>query len=74
MPLATTTSTMACTSSYALGSNQDAPTAMSSGAEVNERGTRQRRRHSSFIPHRRKSIVNQIIDGEEALLLRVGTL
>ncbi|KAI3329442.1 HlyIII-domain-containing protein [Xylariaceae sp. AK1471] len=62
---------MVCTSSYALGSNQDPPAAMSSGAEVSERETRQRRRHSSFIPHRRKSIVNQLMDGEEALLLRV---
>ncbi len=61
---------MSCSSSYALGSIQDAPEAMSSGAAVHDRRM-QRRRHSSFVPHRRKSIVNQIMDGEEALLLKV---
>ncbi|KAI1112459.1 HlyIII-domain-containing protein [Nemania sp. NC0429] len=63
---------MACSSSYALGSVQDAPEATSSGAAVHGQRTHHRRRHSSFVPHhRRKSLVNQIIDGEEALLLRV---
>ncbi|KAI1266786.1 HlyIII-domain-containing protein [Xylariaceae sp. FL1019] len=62
---------MSCTSSYTLDSSQDASAASSSGAAVHVRGPRQRRRHSSFVPYRRKSIVNQIMDGEEALLLRV---
>ncbi|KAI1814459.1 HlyIII-domain-containing protein [Poronia punctata] len=62
---------MSCASSYALGSNQDPAAATSSGVATNERGPRQRRRHSSFVPHRRKSVANQITEGEEALLLRV---
>ncbi|KAI0409591.1 HlyIII-domain-containing protein [Xylaria palmicola] len=62
---------MACSSSYALGSIQDAPAAVSSGAAPHDRRSVQRRRHSSFVPHRRKSLVNQIMDGEEALLLKV---
>ncbi|KAJ8121077.1 hypothetical protein ONZ43_g2382 [Nemania bipapillata] len=61
---------MACSSSYALGSIQDAPEATSSGAAVHDRKV-QHRRHSSFVPRRRKSLVNQIMDGEEALLLKV---
>ncbi|KAK5637496.1 hypothetical protein RRF57_013211 [Xylaria bambusicola] len=61
---------MSCASSYALGSIQDASEGTSSGATAHDRRI-QRRRHSSFVPHRRKSIVNQIMDGEEALLLKV---
>ncbi|KAI8632168.1 HlyIII-domain-containing protein [Xylariaceae sp. FL1651] len=61
---------MSCTSSYALGS-MDHPAAISSGTAAKQPGIWQRRRHSSFVPQRRKSIVNQIMDGEEALLLRV---
>ncbi|KAI0394019.1 HlyIII-domain-containing protein [Xylariaceae sp. FL0594] len=61
---------MSCVPSYALGSSQDSSSGTSSGATVNERRPRQRRRHSSFVPHRRKSLVNQIMDGEEAILLR----
>ncbi|KAI0512456.1 HlyIII-domain-containing protein [Xylaria bambusicola] len=61
---------MSCASSYALGPIQDAPEATSSGATVHDRRI-QRRRHSSFVPYRRKSIVNHIMDGEEALLLKV---
>ncbi|KAJ2983276.1 hypothetical protein NUW58_g6278 [Xylaria curta] len=62
---------MSCSSSYAFGSVQDASEALSSGATVHDRRTMQRRRHSSFVHHRRKSLVNQIMDGEEALLLKV---
>ncbi|KAI1173867.1 HlyIII-domain-containing protein [Nemania sp. FL0916] len=62
---------MSCSSSYALGSVQDAPDASSSGASIRDERMR-RRRHSSFVPHRRrKSLVNHIIDGEEALLLKL---
>ncbi|GAW25215.1 putative hemolysin-iii family protein [Rosellinia necatrix] len=63
---------MPCSSSYALGPIEDVlPEATTSGAAVTDQKTIQRRRHSSFIPHRRKSLVNQIMDGEEALLLKV---
>jgi hypothetical protein len=66
-----TTPSMSCASSYALSSIQDDPDAMSSGAAVHEHEPRRRRRPSSFASNRRKSVVNQIMDGEEALLLRV---
>ncbi|KAI0482342.1 hemolysin-III related-domain-containing protein [Xylariaceae sp. FL0804] len=65
----TSTSTMPCTSSYALGSRPDTPEASSSATAPRESGARQRRQ--SFTPHRRKSIVNQIMEGEEGLLLKV---
>ncbi|KAI1828487.1 HlyIII-domain-containing protein [Xylaria intraflava] len=66
----TTTPTMSCSSSRALGPVQDSM-GTSSGAMVHNSKTIQRRRHSSFVPHRRKSLVNQIMDSEEALLLKV---
>ncbi|KAI5920051.1 hemolysin-III related-domain-containing protein [Camillea tinctor] len=62
---------MTCTS-YAFGSHQDPAEARTSGATTHQTEPRQRRRHSSFVPHRRrKSIVNQIMEGEEGLLLKV---
>ncbi|KAI2628903.1 HlyIII-domain-containing protein [Xylaria nigripes] len=67
MSLTTTTSAMSCT----FGPIQGPSAAATSGAAVNDSRARQRRRHSSFIPHRRKSVVNQIMDSEEAILLKV---
>ncbi|CAJ2500988.1 Uu.00g038410.m01.CDS01 [Anthostomella pinea] len=63
-----TSSTMSCT-----GSQQDllSPDATSSGTSLRDHAPRQRRRHSSFIPRRRTSMVNHIMEGEEGLLLRV---
>ncbi|KAI1329632.1 HlyIII-domain-containing protein [Xylariaceae sp. FL0255] len=61
---------MACASSYSLGSAHDEPVATTSATSQDARPI-QRRRRSSFVPSRRKSIVNHIIDGEEALLLKV---
>ncbi|KAI1083299.1 HlyIII-domain-containing protein [Whalleya microplaca] len=64
---------MSCTS-FAFGSHEsheDLAEARSSGALGRENPPRQRRRQSSFTSRRRKSIVNQIMDGEEVLLLKV---
>ncbi|KAI1863874.1 uncharacterized protein JN550_009372 [Neoarthrinium moseri] len=61
---------MACTSTFAIGSHEDLPGAASSGAQPHDVQPRQRRRRSSCIV-RRKSLVNQIMDGEEGLLLKV---
>ncbi|KAI0195962.1 HlyIII-domain-containing protein [Astrocystis sublimbata] len=60
---------MSCSTSYALGACHDSSDAMSTGAVVHDQRT-QRRRHS-IAPRRRKSLVNQIMDGEEAILLKV---
>ncbi|KAL8388452.1 hypothetical protein RB595_009236 [Gaeumannomyces hyphopodioides] len=48
-------------------------TAQASGSQAanQQQPARRKRRHSSFLPHRRKSIVNHIMDGEEQLLLKV---
>ncbi|KAI1395473.1 HlyIII-domain-containing protein [Hypoxylon fuscum] len=62
---------MSCTSSFVLGSHQDQSDAKSSSTAQPENRPRQRRRHSSFMPRRRHSIVQQIMDGEEGLLLKV---
>ncbi|KAI6093343.1 HlyIII-domain-containing protein [Hypoxylon rubiginosum] len=62
---------MSCTSSFAFGSHQDQVDARSSSTAQPENRPRQRRRHSSFMPRRRHSIVQQIMDGEEGLLLKV---
>ncbi|KAI0175661.1 HlyIII-domain-containing protein [Hypoxylon sp. FL1284] len=62
---------MSCTSSFAFRSHQDPADARSSGTAQSENQPRQRRRHSSFMPRRRHSIVQQIMDGEEGLLLKV---
>lgn len=39
---------------------------------TNPRSELRQRRHSHFIPRRRKSIVTSIMEGEEAVLLKVG--
>ncbi|KAI1142711.1 HlyIII-domain-containing protein [Hypoxylon sp. FL0543] len=62
---------MSCTSTFAFGSHQDQSGAQSSSTANQENQTRRRRRHSSFIPRRRQSFVQQIMDGEEGLLLKV---
>ncbi|KAI2619411.1 HlyIII-domain-containing protein [Hypomontagnella submonticulosa] len=62
---------MSCTSSFAFGSHQDQPDAKTSGTADHQNLPRQRRRHSSFMPRRRQSLVQQIMDGEEGLLLKV---
>ncbi|KAI1341506.1 hemolysin-III related-domain-containing protein [Xylariaceae sp. FL0016] len=64
-------SAMPLSSSYACSSQQDLTEATTSGASARDNLPRQRRRHSSFGPRRRKSLVNQIMDGEEGLLLRL---
>ncbi|KAH8675705.1 hemolysin-III family protein [Xylariales sp. PMI_506] len=61
---------MSCASPFAMTSHEDPTGASSSGVQAQEGQPTQRRRHSFFIP-RRKSIVNQIVDGEEGLLLKV---
>ncbi|ETS88034.1 hypothetical protein PFICI_01862 [Pestalotiopsis fici W106-1] len=53
-----------------MGSQEDVAEATSSRPQPSEGQPRQRRRRSSFMP-RRKSIVHQIMDGEEGLLLKV---
>ncbi|KAI1101109.1 HlyIII-domain-containing protein [Jackrogersella minutella] len=62
---------MSCTSTFAFGSHQDLSGATTSGTADQENIPRRRRRHSSFMPRRRHSIVQQIMDGEEGLLLKV---
>lgn len=44
----------------------------STGADI--RPDIRRRRHSHFIPRRRKSIVSSIMEGEEAVILKVRSL
>ncbi|KAK6205816.1 hypothetical protein LQW54_008201 [Pestalotiopsis sp. IQ-011] len=53
-----------------MGSPEDIADSTSSRAQASEGQPRQRRRRSSFMP-RRKSMVHQIMDGEEGLLLKV---
>ncbi|KAI4601384.1 hypothetical protein KJ359_011513 [Pestalotiopsis sp. 9143b] len=53
-----------------MGSQEDIADSTSSRAQTSEGQPRQRRRRSSFMP-RRKSMVHQIMDGEEGLLLKV---
>ncbi|KAI0022277.1 HlyIII-domain-containing protein [Xylariomycetidae sp. FL0641] len=63
---------MSCASSYVFGSHKDESAVSASGsAALREPDTRHRRRRSSYGPRRRKSVVHQIMDGEEALLLKV---
>ncbi|KAH9902194.1 HlyIII-domain-containing protein [Xylariomycetidae sp. FL2044] len=64
---------MSCTSTFSLGPYDDLSEATSSGAATRENPPRQRRRHSSSVlaRHRRKSIINHIMEGEEGLLLKV---
>ncbi|KAI1653634.1 HlyIII-domain-containing protein [Daldinia decipiens] len=62
---------MSCTSTFALGTRQEQSDSKSSGTADQENLPRRRRRHSSFMPRRRHSLVQQIMDGEEGLLLKV---
>ncbi|KAK0618442.1 hemolysin-III related-domain-containing protein [Bombardia bombarda] len=63
---------MACGTSFSFTPCDDNNTSevRASGAQVQERPGARQRRHSQFVP-RRKSFVNQIMDGEEALLLKM---
>ncbi|KAK3382453.1 hemolysin-III related-domain-containing protein [Lasiosphaeria ovina] len=61
---------IACAPSFAFNSCDDSPEAKASGAQAHERPAARKRRPSHFA-QRRKSIVNQIMDGEEGLLLKV---
>ncbi|KAK3903081.1 ADIPOR-like receptor IZH3 [Staphylotrichum tortipilum] len=66
-------SSMGCPAPFTFGSCDDASQALSSGAQAQGRPAARRRRPSHFM-QRRKSIVNQIMDGEEALLLKLDLL
>lgn len=71
-----TASNMACQgqgqgNGFSLASSDDTPEAVTSGTQVNERPALRNRRHSHFLPPRRKSIVNQIMETEEGLLLKI---
>lgn len=57
-------------SSFTFGACDDASEGLASGAQVQDQPAARRRRHSHFT-QRRKSIVNQIMDGEEGLLLKL---
>ncbi len=61
---------MGCPAPFTFGSCDDAPQALSSGAQPQGRPAARKRRPSRFM-QRRKSLVNQIMDGEEALLLKL---
>ncbi|KAK3329382.1 HlyIII-domain-containing protein [Apodospora peruviana] len=61
---------MACGAPFNFNSCDDNPEGRASGADVLERPSARPRQPSRFSP-RRKSFVNQIIDGEEALLLKM---
>ncbi len=63
-------SNMGCPAPFSFGSCDNAPDGHSSGARVQGQPPARRRRHSQFT-QRRKSIVNQIMDGEEGLLLKL---
>lgn len=53
--------------------NESSPEVVqSTGADT--RPDIRRRRHSHFIPRRRKSIVSSIMEGEEAVILKVRSL
>lgn len=62
----------ACASPLSLhgSSSDDTDATQSSGIE--QRPDIRRRRHSHFIPRRRKSIVSSIMEGEEAVIMKVG--
>lgn len=60
---------MGCPGPFTFNSCDDASEAQTSGAQVQDRPAARNRRQSFM--QRRKSIVNQIIDGEEALLLKL---
>lgn len=65
---------MDCASSFSLASHdeQEQVEGQATGADAQLRPTAARkRRHSQFALPRRKSIVNQILEGEESILLKV---
>lgn len=61
---------MGCPSPFSFSSCDDVPESAASGAQVQARPGVRRRRPSQFL-QRRKSIVNQFIEGEECLLLKL---
>lgn len=61
-----------CTPFAARADDGSPPTVHSTGADT--RPEIRRRRHSHFIPRRRKSIVSSIMEGEEAVILKVCCL
>ncbi|KAI2613536.1 HlyIII-domain-containing protein [Hypoxylon fragiforme] len=62
---------MSCASSFAFGAHPDHSGARTSATADPDTRPLRHRRHSSFMPRRRHSIVQQIMDGEEGLLLKV---
>ncbi len=65
-------SNVGCPGPFSFGSCDNAPDSHSSGARVQGQPPARRRGHSQFM-QRRKSIVNQFMDGEEGLLLKLDT-
>ncbi|KAK4191752.1 hemolysin-III related-domain-containing protein [Podospora australis] len=64
-------SNMGCPAPFSFSACEDAPEAStSSGAQPQDRPVVRRRRPSAFM-QRRKSLVNQLIEGEEGLLLKL---
>ena len=61
---------MGCPAPFSFSACDDAPESSASGAQPQERPNVRRRRPSHFTP-RRKSIVNQFMEGEENLLLKL---
>lgn len=61
-----------CASPFSLqtGEDDDVQDVQTSGTAP--RPELRRRRHSHFIPRRRKSIVSSIMEGEEAVMLKVS--
>ncbi|KAI5861832.1 HlyIII-domain-containing protein [Durotheca rogersii] len=62
---------MSCAPPLVFESHEDLSGARVSTAIDRDTLLRRRRRHSSFMPQRRHSLVQQIMDGEEGLLLKV---
>ncbi|KAK4202433.1 hemolysin-III related-domain-containing protein [Triangularia verruculosa] len=63
-----------CPSPFTFGTCEDAPEAgLASGAQAQERPALRKRRPSHF-KQRRKSLVNQFMEGEEGLLLKLDLL
>jgi len=58
---------------FSLASCEEKPDALTSGTQTEDRQTVRRRRHSHFMP-RRKSIINQIMESEEGLLLKMDLI
>ncbi|KAJ9157305.1 Progestin/adipoQ receptor family protein [Pleurostoma richardsiae] len=62
---------MSCSSSLGLRTQDDSVEGLASGSEAQERRPARQRRHSHFTMPRRKSIVKQMMEGEEALVFKV---